>query len=39
MCLRLFSDDVGDHYEDTVTPAFDFGTVYLETYGRIADRW
>lgn len=37
--VSLFSDDVGDHYEDTVTPAFDFGTVYLETYGRIADRW
>ncbi|MCB9682132.1 MAG: hypothetical protein H6733_11765 [Alphaproteobacteria bacterium] len=36
--VSLLTDD-GDHYEDTVTPAWDFGTLYLQTWNRLVDRW
>lgn len=37
--LSLLSDQDGDHYEDTVTPAYDFGTAYLEAVRRLHGRW
>ncbi len=36
--VSLLTDD-GDHYEDTVTPAHDFGRIYLRTWRRLNDRW
>ena len=36
--VSLFTDD-GDHYEDTVSPAHNFGTRVIEGQGRIAERW
>ena len=29
----------GDHYEDTVTPAWEFGTIYLEAQRSLDDAW
>lgn len=37
--VSLLSDNDGDHYEDTVTPAFDFGTLYMDAQKRIDARW
>lgn len=36
--VSLLTED-GDHYEDTVTPAYDFGTLYLRTWNRLNERW
>ena len=36
--VSLFTDD-GDHYEDTVSPASNFGTRVLEAQARIEARW
>jgi hypothetical protein len=36
--VSLFTDD-GDHYEDTVSPAHNFGTRVLEAQARIDARW
>lgn len=36
--VSLLTDD-GDHYEDTVSPAHNFGTKVLEGQARIAARW
>jgi transposase InsO family protein len=37
--VSLLSDDDGDHYEDTVTPAYDFGSIYQRTWRRLQERW
>jgi hypothetical protein len=37
--VDLLADRDGDHYEDTVTPAYDFGTLYLEAAWRLHARW
>ncbi|MCB9663446.1 MAG: hypothetical protein H6732_05020 [Alphaproteobacteria bacterium] len=34
----LLTDD-GDHYEDTVTPAWDFGEIYLKTWKELQADW
>jgi hypothetical protein len=37
--VSLLDDNVGDHYEDTVTPAWDFAEVYLDAQAKIDARW
>lgn len=37
--VSLLGSRDGDHYEDTVTVAWDFGTVYLDTWARLNARW
>ena len=37
--VSLLSSRDGDHYEDTVTVAWDFGTVYQATWARLNARW
>ena len=37
--VSLLEDRDGDHYEDTVTPAYDFATIWLDTQRRIDARW
>jgi hypothetical protein len=37
--ITLLSDRDGDHYEDTVTPAWDFGTLYLEKVAELEEAW
>jgi hypothetical protein len=37
--VSLLSEDDGDHYEDTVTPAYDFGSIYQRTWRRLQERW
>jgi hypothetical protein len=37
--VSLFSGEDGDHYEDTVSPASNFGTRLLEAQDRIDARW
>jgi len=32
--VSLLSDSNGDHYEDTVSPAWDFGDAYLDAWSR-----
>ena len=37
--VTLLSDEDGDHYEDTVSPSWDFAPELLAAQGRIASRW
>jgi hypothetical protein len=37
--VSLLEDNDGDHYEDTVTPAYDFATIWLDAQRRIDARW
>jgi hypothetical protein len=37
--VSLLGDRDGDHYEDTVTPAWDFADAWLEAQARIDARW
>jgi hypothetical protein len=36
--VSLLTDD-GDHYEDTVTVAYDFGSIYLRTWEALQEKW
>lgn len=35
--VSLLSDNDGDHYEDTVTPAWDFGDAFLDAWRRASE--
>ena len=37
--VSLLGDRDGDHYEDTVTPAYDFATAWLAAQDRLDARW
>lgn len=37
--VSLLSDRDGDHYEDSVTPGWDFGTLYLQAAAELNEAW